>query len=309
MILLTGASGYLGQAVLAELLKGDTPVVTAGRSTLPGADFRPLDLSEPGGFRQALTGADVVIHCAGIAHNKGDAQSYEQVNVRATMALADAAIAAGVRHFIFVSSLNVMDPDYPDPRAQAARLPRPGSLYAASKWRCEQNLEHLLAYSDCRLTIVRPGLIYDRELTANLAVLRRMARWIPFKLPDTGHRCMIARPDLARLLAVLSTRTASRLDHISPTERWAAVDGEVYSARRMSEALGVRALVPLPIPIWQLVALGKDLFSGQPLGTVWGNLAGRYWRCSKDALTACDDWCPEWTLESLWDSPAEGERA
>ena len=94
---------------------------------------------------------------------------YQTINVEAPAQLAALAAASGVRHFIFVSSLNVVPVDASQPDLDAAGYDEPDEHYAASKWLAEQRLQETLAGTDCALTIVRPGLVYDVELVANLA--------------------------------------------------------------------------------------------------------------------------------------------
>lgn len=275
MIALTGASGYLGRALLAALRQEGADVVSVGR-TAPSepVGHRELDLSANAGFRVALDGVRSVIHAAGLAHNLGSAEAYEQVNVRATMALADAAIAAGARRFIFVSSLNVVPANADDPRCRAASLPRPDTAYAHSKWRAEQTLEALFAHSSTELVIVRPALIYDLDLTANLATLHRLARRLPFALPAVGARSMIDREDLVRLLCHLALTQDALMQAVPPL---VATDGECYSAKRIGRALGAKASLSLPISVWKLLSRVWDLRTHGTAGATWQSLAQDHW--------------------------------
>ena len=169
MLGLTGATGYIGRALLPALQSAGFPVTTVGRRAVaPDVPHRQLDLRSAAGYRDALMDMQGLIHCAGVAHNLGGASDYELVNRRATISLADAALSTGCRHFVFISSLNVVSADAIDAEAPARSLPRPNDPYARSKWETEQQLEALLAGSDTRLTIIRPALVYDRELVANL---------------------------------------------------------------------------------------------------------------------------------------------
>ena len=114
MIAVTGTSGYLGRALLPALQNhfGRYPnVLSLGRQSPTNTQSRYLDLRAGADFRASLEGVKTLVHCAGLAHTRATAEEYEHVNVRATMSLADAAIAQGVGHFIYVSSMNVVPPD------------------------------------------------------------------------------------------------------------------------------------------------------------------------------------------------------
>ena len=131
---------------------------------------------------------------------KQTSATYQRINVEATSDLARRALEAGVSHFIYVSSLNVVPAEALSPLHSADHYPEPQERYAASKWRAEQSLCQLFADSQCQLTVVRPGLVYDIELTANLKTVNRALRWWPWRLPSVGHRSMVARGDLVALL-------------------------------------------------------------------------------------------------------------
>jgi nucleoside-diphosphate-sugar epimerase len=273
MLGLTGATGYIGRALLPALQLAGFPVTTVGRRAV-SADIthRQLDLRSAAGYRDALVDMQSLIHCAGVAHNLGGASDYELVNRRATVSLADAALSTGCQHFIFISSLNVVSAGEMDAEAPARRLPRPHDHYARSKWETEQQLEALLAGSDTRLTIIRPALVYDRELVANLAVLERWLSRIPVTLPAVGRRCMISRPDLvAEIVASLRTEAGA-------LRRIAVTDGECYDLKRIGRALGgAKVGMPVPARVLKLVSALRDSWSGLPGGTTWTGLAGEKW--------------------------------
>ncbi|MEE4202975.1 MAG: NAD-dependent epimerase/dehydratase family protein [Halieaceae bacterium] len=300
MLGLTGATGYIGRALLPALQSAGCTVTTVGRRPV-GADIphRQLDLRSAAGYRDALVDMQSLIHCAGVAHNLGGASDYELVNRRATVSLADAALSTGCQHFVFISSLNVVSAGAMDAEAPARRLPRPNDHYARSKWETEQQLEALLAGSDTRLTIIRPALVYDRELVANLAVLERWLSRIPVTLPAVGRRCMVSRPDLvAEIVGSLGTEAGS-------LRRIAVTDGECYDLKRIGRVLGggLKVGVPVPALVLKLVSALRDRWSGLPGGTTWTGLAGDKWcaRGSRDLPIT-----PRLTLEQcLSQSPGD----
>lgn len=268
-------------------------MVSAGRSAIGHCPHRHLDLSSTGDYRTALDGAATVIHCAGLAHGRGGAVDCEQVNVRASMALADAAVAVGARRLVLISSLNIVPAAAVRADAPYHHYPEPEDVYAGSKWRCERVLEQMLAGTSCQLIILRPALVYDGELAANLATLSRLASVLPVSLPETGCRAMVARPDLVRLIVRAADRTA--VDDAGVV-RIAATDGEVYSARRIGRALGACSPVGLPRTLWRGISTLRDWAVGAPAGATWSSIGTTHWLGSPSRV---DGWSPRWTLETL----------
>lgn len=273
MILLTGASGYIGQRLLPSLqtLKGSGAVITAGRDA--SSCDRPLDLHKVSDYGDVTNGVETLIHCAGLAHNSATNEDYERINVQASLALADAALATGVRRFIYISSMNVVDPGSRNPHTAITALPCPTLPYAASKWRAERELEALLSRSSCELHIIRPALVYDRQLTGNLAALAAIAQFIPARFPEAGHRSMICREDLVSAIsAIVATPFGSLGVH-----RYGVWDGQCYSAGRIADAIvGVRR-IRLPHWLWQAAAALRDIGQGIPLGTTWSAIGVDHW--------------------------------
>ena len=294
MILLTGASGYIGRAVYARLKRLGIPTVTAGRQSCD----RFLDLNHCGGLSELFSDITTVIHCAGVAHNKGNASAYRVANVEACEVLAAAAEAAGVKQFIFLSSLNVVPADAADPGTPASDLPKPGSLYAQSKWRAEIQLSNVLRASQCQLVILRPALVYDRALTANLAALKKWQEKFRVSLPATGQRSLVARPDLVGLIASLLRSEGADdagSNYTSADQVLAVTDGQCYSAFRIARALAVTGPFKLPAPLWRaiLVCLAEvPLPQAQALAA---SIGGHYW-CGETAQPFDG---ATWSLEQL----------
>ena len=296
MLLVTGASGYVGRAVLSELAQHGQAVRTTTRAVSALSDQSAVfyDMSSDTPLSPALF-EDVsgIVHCAGIAHRRAATHDYKQLNVTATVRLAQAAAMAGVSQFVFVSSMNIVPADSGAPDAEAAEWPEPSDPYSASKWLAEQELKRVLSGTACELTIVRPGLVYDQELTANLARLQGLLRRYPVGLPAVGCRTMVGRPDLARLLALI---TFGRCGACAGQAVLIASDGECYDAARISRSLSPAGLrLPLPGPIWRLASRVIDWQSGRRTGATWENLSHRFW-CG--AVPATQDWEPSVTLES-----------
>ena len=299
MILLTGATGYVGAALRAALEQRGQPLRLLERAThatneTSHGEWVQWDMGSgddlPGG---AFDGVSTVIHCAGLAHRHADEREYQRLNVEATSDLARRAVDAGVSHFIYVSSLNVVPFDAPSARDPAHQYPEPKERYAASKWRAEQSLGQMFAGSYCQLTVLRPGMVYDAELTANLKTVKSVLRWWPWLLPSVGRRSMVAREDLVTLLVSCALGESG-----APTgeEILSVTDGAVYDAERISRALsqGIKWGV-MPQWLCRLAGRALDWRDGNEAGTHWRSLSADYWTGDAPAVTG---WQSSVTLES-----------
>ena len=299
MILLTGATGYVGAALRAALEQRGQPLRVLARAThatneLSHVEWVQWDMGSgdhlPG---SAFDGVSAVIHCAGLAHRHAGERDYQRLNVEATSDLARRAVDAGVSHFIYVSSLNVVPFDAPSARDPAHQYPEPKERYAASKWRAEQSLGQMFAGSHCQLTVLRPGLVYDVELTANLKTVKSVLRWWPWLLPSVGRRSMVAREDLVTLLVSCALGESG-----APTgeEILSVTDGAVYDAERISRALsqGIKWGV-MPQWLCRLAGRALDWRDGNEAGTHWRSLSADYWTGDAPAVTG---WQSSVTLES-----------
>ena len=299
MILLSGATGYVGAALRAALEQHDLPLRLLVRATdamknTSAGDWAHWDMASGNGLQDAaFEGVSVVVHCAGLAHRRAAERAYQRINVEATSELARCALEAGVSHFIYVSSLNVVPAEARSPKDPAYLFPEPQERYAASKWRAEQSLHQIFAESTCQLTVVRPGLVYDVELTANLKTVGRLLRWWPWLLPSVGRRSMVGRGDLVALLI-----NCVQGDSGAPVGQGtiSATDGAVYDAERISRALS-RGMKWGVMPQWlcRLAGRSLDWRRGDEAGTQWRSLAAAHWTGNAPVVTG---WRPSLTLES-----------
>lgn len=187
---LTGATGFVGQAVLDEAEKRDLGLSALARNEQAGIQgsgggvtWVRGDLAAPAALAQLCAGADAVVHIAG-AVNLPTRADFAAVNIDGTRAVVDAARAAGVSRFVHVSSLAAREPGLSD--------------YGWSKRKAEEVVQE----SGLDWTIVRPPAIYgprDREILE----LFRAARWRFLPMPPLGRASMLHVDDLARLLLAL----------------------------------------------------------------------------------------------------------
>lgn len=179
-ILVTGTTGFVGRSLVSKL-RHDYDVVAATRR--PGHPDHAVRVVSVGAidsrtqWDKALLGIDAVVHLAAIAHKGGAHQKetpeiYREVNALGTLALAAAAARAGVRDFIFLSSIavNGASSDRRGPFTEMD-LPCPVGAYAVSKAEAEKGLEEIAARSGLACTIIRPPLIYGPAAAGNVALL------------------------------------------------------------------------------------------------------------------------------------------
>jgi nucleoside-diphosphate-sugar epimerase len=218
LVAVTGATGFIGRACVAELAAHGLRVRGLVRSldvaTSARADFLPVgDLAQAddGALRNALRDAHAVVHLAARAHRMREdaadpAHEYRRHNVEATQRLARAAAAAGVEHFVFASTVKVngeatrrghpfVESDPPDPH----------DLYAKSKWLAEQALAEVAEATGMRSTALRIPLTYGPGVHANLAALARaVRRGVPLPLASVDNRrSLLGIGNLCDAVAVL----------------------------------------------------------------------------------------------------------
>jgi len=216
-------------------------------------------------WREALHGVHAVVHLAARVHVMRDVAAdplaqYRAVNVDGTLNLARQAAAAGVRRFVFISSIKVNGEE----RAAAyteADTPAPEDAYALSKWEAEQGLRQIAAQTGLEVVILRPPLVYGPGVGANfLALMHAVARGIPLPLGAIDNRRSLI------FVGNLADAILCCLEHPAAAGKTFLIsDGEDVSTpalvRRMAAALGRPArLVALPIPVLRAAAalVGKS---------------------------------------------------
>jgi UDP-glucose 4-epimerase len=168
-ILVTGASGFVGRALVTELAGAGHSVRAAMRQP---ADIFPRsveviavsDLTRPVEWRPLLRDIDTVVHLAGIAHAGPEIaeQAYDRVNRLATAELAGAAKIMGIRHLVFMSSIRAQSGPAADSILRETDAPRPTDFYGRSKLAAEDAVRS----AGVPFTILRPVLIYGPGVRA-----------------------------------------------------------------------------------------------------------------------------------------------
>ncbi|MDP2024901.1 NAD-dependent epimerase/dehydratase family protein [Sulfuriferula sp.] len=259
VVAIVGAGGFVGRA-LVEHFDQDGPVrlVLFGRASgvLAGHAVAPLPVES-----RHLQGVDVVVHLAGIAHQRAAAQDYQSVNIDLALSVAAEALRAGVPRFIFVSSMQVHGPWNAKPISPDSPF-EPASPYAWSKAEAERGLTTLLKRSSTELLIVRPPLVYGPGAKANFAALMKAARLgLPLPLgAASARRSMISIENLVdaiRTLALAPAR-ASTGGILLPADAQDLSVRDIYAT--LCRASG-RTPALIPAPSWilnpALTAIGR----------------------------------------------------
>ncbi len=296
--LVTGATGYVGRELCRQLTAAGrvfNPLSCSGGALPCGRIAQAVDLRQGPVPFTLLENVDVVYHLAGIAHQQAPAKLHEEVNHLATLALAEAAERAGVRLFIYLSSVKAMGPAAGSVPRREGEVAAPSGSYALSKWQAECALRDRFTDTAMAVVILRPALVYGPCPRGNLQWLLRAARYGLPAPPEGGARSMIGVEDLAALLLLLP-QVVERGVHT-----WIVTDGEAYTTRHvyqiLREALGRSGSRQLPAWCWRLLATGLDLIQRQPGGSSYGKLFGAE-RYHNHALLLATGWQPRQSLAS-----------
>lgn len=259
-ILLTGSTGFVGSALLTALQKfPGCRVVSAVRSAASASDDVVVvgDIDGATDYSSALAGVNVVIHAAARAHIMKDEVSdplaeYRRVNVDGTLNLARQAAVAGVKRFVFISSIGVHGLNSSRPFKETD-TEAPHDAYAISKYEAEQGLRKLTTETGLEVVIIRPPLVYGGTAPGNFRSLINLAS-NPIPLPFgsvNNKRSMVYVGNLVDLIVRC-------INHPSAAnETFLVSDGDDVSLRSlltmMRSAMGRSArLVPVPVGLFKL---------------------------------------------------------
>ncbi len=277
-VLVTGATGFVGHALVPLLQRSNLRVLAASRS-----DSKPI----PAGatrvrlsavhtddvIRDRLTGVSSVVHLAARVHVLKDTASdpvsaYREANVDATLALARAARERGVQRFVFVSSVKVFGEQG---HFRETDRPLPVDPYGQSKLEAELRLRQFGDTSGMDVVIVRPPLVYGPGVKANFAALMRLvARGVPLPLGAVkNRRSYLAVDNLADAIRAI-------LMHATPiNDTFTITDGVDLSTAelvgQLAAAMG-RRVVLIPVPPAMLLAaatmIGRRAWASRLLGSL-----------------------------------------
>ncbi|GAA6140480.1 NAD-dependent epimerase/dehydratase family protein [Hydrogenophaga sp. 5NK40-0174] len=255
MIGITGATGFVGQALCREMMARQLVWRGFSQSGKPvlGVPTQSLSLAPETDWRGALQGLECVIHCAARVHQMdasaaADEQAFQRINTHGTVRLAQSAADAGVRRLIFLSSVKAMgEYTLPGHPFQHDTKAEPQDAYGRSKLDAEKGLHAVARATGIEIVVVRPPLVYGPGVGANFrALMRAVARGIPLPLEKVDNRrSLIGVQNLADLLLAAARHPGAA------GQTFLASDGEDLSTpdliRRLAKAMGRPARL-LPVP-------------------------------------------------------------
>ena len=264
--LVTGATGFVGTALCAELLARGFAVRAAVRSEDSPIENRGMAvvgaIDGETDWNEALRDVDVVIHLAARVHVMSDKAAdplseFLAVNLHGTANLARQAARAGVKRFVYVSSIKVNGEQTTGTGAfSEADQADPQDPYAASKWEAEQALHRIAAETGLEVVVVRPPLVYGAGVKGNfVAMLDVLARGIPLPLASVHNlRSLIYVGNLVDALIACALHSGAA------GQTYVVCDGEDISTpdllRRLGEAMGHPARL-FPCPPAALKTVGR----------------------------------------------------
>lgn len=252
-ISITGATGFVGNALVAALVslrRFEVLALTRQEPVraLAGVQYmQPGDMSPDTDWQPGLSGADVVVHAAARVHVMNDTVAnplteFRRVNVQGTLNLARQAAAAGVRRFVFISSVKVNgEATQPGRPFSADDRPAPLDAYGISKMEAEQGLREIAVQTGMDVVIIRPPLVYGPGVKANFsAMMRWLRRGVPLPLGAIhNQRSLVAMDNLVDLIMTCLTHPAAA------NQTFLVSDGEDVSITELMRRMGQAMHLPV----------------------------------------------------------------
>ena len=261
-ILITGANGFVGTALCAELLQSTSHTVFAAQRHplfLPG--LKPIPITHLADLTPHLPQIDAIVHLAARVHQMHDTApdplaAFRAVNTTATAHLAQAAAQAGVKRFIYLSSIKVNgEHTRPGQPFTAQDLPHPQDPYGISKAEAENQLRQIAQHTGLEVVIIRPPLIYGPGVKANF---HNLMTWVDCGIPlplgaIPNRRSLVALPNLVDLMITCLTHPAAAHQTFLVSDNHDLSTPELL--KTMARALGKPSrLIPIPSPWLQALA-------------------------------------------------------
>jgi nucleoside-diphosphate-sugar epimerase len=282
-VLVTGATGFIGHALLAQLVELEHIQVLALSRQAPTESVTGVkylhgwDLTSKTRWQLELAGVHALVHTAARAHVLNDRVAdplaeFRRVNVVGTLQLVKKAAEMGVKRFLYVSSIGVNGVQSASGEVFSEKdIPNPNNAYAISKWEAEQGLLQIAAESGLEVVIIRPPLVYGHNAPGNFgSLIRAVQRGWPLPLGAVNNqRSLVGLDNLVDFIVTCLThpRAANQTFLVSDGQDLSTTD----LVRGMAQAAGVPARL-LPVPVWALQAGATLLGRGDAVQRLCGNL-------------------------------------
>jgi nucleoside-diphosphate-sugar epimerase len=311
-VLITGASGFVGQAMCAQASRWGFVVRGALRKhgELLGS-VEPVvvgEINDASDWVSALRDVNVVIHLAARVHVMRDnsdnpLEEFRKVNVAGTERLARAAAACGVKRLVYVSSIGVNGMQTTLGHFYSEKdTPNPHNAYALSKWEAEQKLSQVSEETGLEVVIVRSPLVYGAGAPGNFAqMLKVLAKGIPLPLASIhNQRSLVYVENLVDALILCATHPAAA------GQTYLVSDGEDISTpellRRLGTAIGRPARL-FPCPTGLLKLAGRLIGKADQVERLLGSLQVESGKIRREL-----NWAPPYPLQQGLQKTAEWYR-
>lgn len=297
-ILVTGANGFVGRALVTHLAAAGIPFIGTVREQASVTNGHQLAIGDIDGttdWSHALENVSAIVHLANRAHVMHETAAdplalFRAINTEGTLNLARQAVAAGVRRFVYVSSIKVNGeatdrrPFTPDD------LPAPSDPYGISKWEAEQALAQLSRSTGLEVVVVRPPLIYGPGVKANfLRLVKAVGRGMPLPFGLVRNkRSLVSVDNLCSALIACATHVNA------PGHTFLVSDGEDLSTAELIRAIAAgtgRTARLLPVPPALMLLAANMLGKGDAARRVLGSL-----QVDTSALQRVLGWHPPFTV-------------
>ena len=310
--MISGAGGFVGRALCAELFRRGQSVSAAVRSDKSSIKNTEViivgAIDSKTKWADALCDVDVVIHLAARVHVMREKAAdplaeFLKVNLHGTSNLARQAACFGVKRFVYVSSIKV-NGEQTSATQSFTELdePSPQDFYSISKWQAEQALWRIAQETGLEIVVVRPPLVYGPGVKGNFAqMLAVIAKRFPLPLASVyNRRSLIYVENLVDALIVCATHP------VAAGQTYLVCDGEDISTpdllRQLGYAMGCPAhMLPFP-PSW-LRMLGKLSGKSEQVERLLGSLQVDSGKIRRDL-----NWFPPYTLQQGLQATAESYR-
>lgn len=275
-ILVTGASGFIGRSLLASL--DQVAVKTIGRISVLGVqNHMQATIAPDTDYGDFLVGVTCLIHCAARVHVMNEASAnllneFRRTNVDATVNLARKAAQAGVKRFIFISSIKVNGESTTN---KAAFTPDdqsdPQDPYGQSKHEAEVALRHLAQETGLEVVIIRPPMVYGPGVKGNMhSLIQLVSKGVPLPFGGINNaRSLVSVDNLVSLIRVA-------IEHPKAANQTFLVsDGEDLSTSAIFRYIALamnKRLMLIPAPVKMISSTFKMLGKGKVADRLFGSL-------------------------------------